>query len=73
MSKFVGNDTHTFDIEKIVIIWWRCYIDEHAKDVAHICFIDGNEVYLHYECDKDYRLINDMRKYFKQLPLPRVE
>lgn len=71
MAHFIGNDSITFDVEKITVVHWNCCGEERITRVE-IIFTDGNEVYLHFQVDADYKLINDLRDYFGYKHLPQV-
>jgi hypothetical protein len=71
MAYFIGNDSVSFDVDKITIVHWNCR-GENKKTRVDIVFNDGNELYLYFFLDNDYELINDLREHFGYSPLPRV-
>ena len=71
MTHFIGNDSVSFDVDKITIVHWKCCGEDKTTRVE-ITFVDGNELYLYFIADEDYRLINDLREHFGYNPLPRV-
>lgn len=70
LTHFIGNDTVSFDVDKITIFHWKC-CGENKTTRAEITVTYGNELYL-FIADQDYRLINDLREHFGYSPLPRV-
>jgi hypothetical protein len=71
MAYFIGNDSVSFDVDKITIVHWNC-CGEDKKTRVDIVFNDGNELYLYFFLDNDYELINDLREHFGYEPLSRV-
>jgi hypothetical protein len=71
MAYFIGNDSVSFDVDKITIVHWNC-CGEDKTTRAEITFTDGNQLCLYFIADEDYRLINDLREHFGYSSLPRV-
>ncbi|MUG98735.1 hypothetical protein F7734_43170 [Scytonema sp. UIC 10036] len=70
MAKFIGNDTHTFDIEKITLIHWSV-LGIKGESCVKVLLNNNNEVELYYTISDDYKLINQLRKVLGQEPLNR--
>jgi hypothetical protein len=72
MSHFLSNDSIAFDVEKITVVHWNCCA-EYKTTGVEIVFNDGNEIYLHFDNDDDYQLINDLRDHFGYEPFPKCQ
>lgn len=72
MSNFVGNNNQTININTIVIIHWYFWLKPENTTVVFVEFMNGYELYLHYELPDDYELINELRSNFNQSKLPKL-
>lgn len=72
MAHFIGNNSVSFDVEKIIIVHWNC-ADENKLTRVEIEFLEDKVLYLYYIEDEDYELINNLRKEFGYDSLPRVK
>ncbi|WP_026730777.1 hypothetical protein [Fischerella sp. PCC 9605] len=70
MGHFIGNDEVMFDIAQIRIVYWNC-CRENKNTRVKIIFDDGNDLYLYYDKDEDYILINNLREELGFDKLPR--
>ena len=70
MAHFLSNDSVAFDVEKITLVYWNC-CGENKTTRVEIEFNDGKELYLHFDIESDYQLINDLREHFGYEPLPK--
>lgn len=72
MSHFIGNNRVTFDVEKILMVYWNCK-DRQELTYVEVCLIGGYKVYLYFSFAEDFELINELRNYFGYDTLPRVK
>lgn len=63
MAHFLSNDSVAFDVEKITLVYWNFHNEDKTTRVK-IEFNDSKDLYLHFDDEDDYNLINDLRDYF---------
>ncbi|MBW4435354.1 MAG: hypothetical protein KME28_27510 [Pelatocladus maniniholoensis HA4357-MV3] len=72
MAHFIGNDSVTFNSEKIIKINWNC-LGEDKLSRAEVYLEENHCIYLYYIKDEDYELINNLINDFGYELLPRVK